>query len=73
MLKIPKPIHILIGIGVNESPESAALSLLNNLAFAQGWNPVFRFSYYAGTFGGYDRYSIKMAIRMAIRRGVMEA
>lgn len=54
-------IHILLGIGVNESPESAALSLLNNLAFAQGWKPVFKFSYYAGTFGRYDRNAIRRA------------
>jgi len=58
-------IHILVGIGVNESPESAALSLLNNLAFAQGWKPVFRFSYYAGTFGAYDRNAIRQAVNEA--------
>jgi len=55
-------LHILIGIGVNESPESAALSLLNNLAFAQGCKPVFKFSYYAGTFGRYDRKAIRRAV-----------
>jgi REP element-mobilizing transposase RayT len=58
-------IHILVGIGVNESPESAALSLLKNLAFAQGWKPVFRFSYYAGTIGGYDRDAIRRAVKGA--------
>lgn len=58
-------IHILVGIGVNESPEGAALSLLNNLAFAQAWKPVFRFSYYAGTFGGYDRDAIRRAVKEA--------
>ena len=58
-------IHILVGIGVNESPESAALSLLNNLTFAQGWKPVFRFSYYAGTFGGYDRDAIRRTVKEA--------
>ena len=58
-------IHVLVGIGVNESPESAALSLLNNLSFAQGWKPVFRFSYYAGTFGGYDRDAIRRTVKEA--------
>jgi REP element-mobilizing transposase RayT len=58
-------IHILVGIGVNESPESAALSLLNNLAFAQGWKRVFKFSYYAGTFGRYDRNAIRRAVNEA--------
>jgi hypothetical protein len=55
-------IQILVGIGVNESPESAALALLNNLAFAQGWKPVFRFSYYASTFGAYDRNASRRVV-----------
>jgi REP element-mobilizing transposase RayT len=57
-------IHILVGIGVNESPESAALSLLNNLAFAQGLKPVFRFSYYTGSFGKYDRNAIRRLVNV---------
>ena len=52
-------IHILIGCAVTTSPESVAMSLLNNLAFSQGMNPVFRFSYYVGTFGKYDRNAIR--------------
>jgi REP element-mobilizing transposase RayT len=52
-------IHILLGCGVTESPESVALSLLNNLAFVQGMKPVYRFSYYVGTFGKYDRNAIR--------------
>jgi REP element-mobilizing transposase RayT len=55
-------LHILVGIGVNESPEGAALSLLNNLAFAQGMKPVFRCSYYVGTFGKYDRGAIRRIV-----------
>ena len=65
MLKILKHILKLIGIGVNESPEGATLSVLNNLAFAQRWKPVFRFSYYAGTSGGYDRDAIRRAVKEA--------
>ena len=51
-------IHVLLGAGMTESPESIALSLLNNLAWVQEMRPVFRFSYYTGTFGGYDRSAI---------------
>jgi len=58
-------IHILVGIGVNKSPESAALSLLNNLAFAQGGKPVFGFSYYAGTLGRCDRNAIRRLVNEA--------
>lgn len=56
-------IHILLGCTVTESPESVALSLLNNLAFVQGMKPVFRFSYYVGTFGGYDRDAIRRRVQ----------
>ena len=52
-------IHILLGCAVAESPESVALSILNNLAFVQGMKPAYRFSYYVGTFGKYDRNSIR--------------
>ena len=55
-------IHILLGCSMVESPESVALSLLNNLAYAQGMTPAFRFSYYAGTFGRYDRNAIRRLI-----------
>ncbi|MEI8382661.1 MAG: transposase [Planctomycetota bacterium] len=37
-------IHILLGCSMVESPESVAISLLNNLADAQGMTPAFRFS-----------------------------
>jgi REP element-mobilizing transposase RayT len=52
-------IHILLGAHVTESPESIALSLLNNLAYAQKMVPAFRHSYYVGTFGPYDRQAIR--------------
>ena len=55
-------VHILLGCAVTESPESVALSLLNNLAFVQGMKPVYRFSYYVGTFGKYDRNSIRRRV-----------
>ena len=58
-------IHILLGVGVTESPASVALSLMNNLAYLQGMKPVFRFSYYVGTCGRYDRN--------AVRRGLDES
>jgi REP element-mobilizing transposase RayT len=51
--------HLLLGPHMIESPESVALSLLNNLAYAQGMKPVFRFSYYVGGFGAYDRGAIR--------------
>ena len=56
-------IHILLAAGVTYSPESIALSFLNNLAYSQGMKPVFKFSYYAGTFGPYDRGAIWNELR----------
>ncbi|MFV1966026.1 MAG: transposase [Pirellulaceae bacterium] len=52
-------IHVLLGAMVTESPASIALSLMNNLAYAQGMKPVFRYSYYVGTFGPYDRGAVR--------------
>ncbi len=47
-------LHILPGAAVTESPQSVALSLMNNIAYVSGMTAVLKFSYYAGTFGGYD-------------------
>jgi REP element-mobilizing transposase RayT len=51
--------HVLLGCDVVDSPREIALSLMNNLAYAQGMKSVFEFSYYAGTFGNYDRDAIR--------------
>lgn len=51
-------IHVLLGAEVTDCPEKVALSLLNNLAFSQSMKPIFKFSYYVGTFGPYDRGAI---------------
>jgi len=56
-------IHILLGADVKSSPESISLSLLNNLVYSQAMKPFFKFSYYAGTFGPYDRGVIWNEIR----------
>ncbi len=52
--------HMLLGASVAESPQSIALSLMNNIAYAYGMKPILKFSYYAGTFGGYDRGAIRI-------------
>ncbi|EMI57366.1 transposase [Rhodopirellula sallentina] len=48
-------VHILLGGSVTDSPSSIALSLMNNIAFVYEMKPILKFSFYAGTFGGYDR------------------
>ena len=48
-------IHALLGAGVTESPQSVALSLMNNISYVYEMKPILKFSFYAGTFGGYDR------------------
>ena len=53
--------HILLAARMTDSPESIALSLMNNLAFSQGMKPMFRFSYYVGGFGHFDRGAIRNA------------
>ena len=56
-------IHILLGASMTESPESIALALLNNLASVHDMKPVFRFSYYVGSFGAYDRQAVRSNLR----------
>jgi REP element-mobilizing transposase RayT len=52
--------HILLGCDVNASPQAVSLSLLNNLADAIGMRASFKYSFYTGTFGPYDRDAIRM-------------
>jgi hypothetical protein len=52
-------LHVLLGCDVSEAPRGVALSLLNNLAYAQGMIAAYEFSYYIGTFGNYDRDAIR--------------
>ena len=56
-------VHVLLTADVTESPESVAISLMNNLAYVQGMRRVLRFSYYIGTFGVYDRAAIRRKLR----------
>lgn len=41
---------------------------MNNLAFAQGMKPVFRFSYDVGGFGAYDRGAIRRQLNQSSPR-----
>ena len=52
-------LHVLLGVAVTESPETVALSCMNNIAYVYKMKPILKFSYYAGTFGGYDRGAIR--------------
>jgi len=47
-------IHLTLGCKPPEAPYDVALCYMNNLAFACGMRPIFRFSAYVGTFGEYD-------------------
>jgi len=50
--------HILLAAGIEDSPQSVVLSLMNNLAYSQEMKAIWRLSYYAGTFGPSDRGAI---------------
>jgi hypothetical protein len=51
-------VHVLVGPCIEDSPMDVALVLMNNMAFTQGMTPMFRTSFYVGTFGDYDRGAI---------------
>lgn len=55
---ISNHIHILLGAGAQDVPGEIALSFLNQLADTQEMKPIFKYSYYIGTFGKYDRGAI---------------
>jgi REP element-mobilizing transposase RayT len=51
-------VHMTMGCPIERSPEDVALAYLNNCAYAVGLKPVFRFGYYVGTIGEYDRGAV---------------
>lgn len=51
-------IHLTLGCTITESPAEVALRFLNNLAFSVGMSPCFKFGYFAGTIGEYDRSAV---------------
>lgn len=52
-------LHILLGPAITDAPQTVALTLLNHLACAPDLTPTFRYSYFVGTFGKYDRNAIR--------------
>lgn len=60
-------LHALLGCGITDQPSNVALSLMNNLAFAQGMASIFKFSFYVGTFGPYDHRAIRQKLADAAR------
>jgi len=55
---LPDHVHLVVGCDVKESPAEVALSYMNNIAYALGMQAVFRYSYYVGTIGEYDRGAV---------------
>ncbi len=55
---LPDHVHLTLGCGIGESPEQVVLGYMNNCAYACGMAGVFRFGYYAGTIGEYDRGAV---------------
>ena len=55
---VPDHIHMTMGCPIDKSPQEIALGYLNDCAYACGMKPVYRFGYYVGTFGEYDRGAV---------------
>lgn len=60
-------LHVLVGCGVSDSPLDVGLAFLNNLAYVDGMRPNYRFGFYVGTFGSYEREVIRRRVRVARR------
>ena len=52
-------LHVLIGCGMLDAPLNAGLSLLNNLSFVDGMRPSYRYGFFVGTTGPYNRMAIR--------------
>jgi REP element-mobilizing transposase RayT len=55
---LPDHIHLTMGCSMDRSPEEVALSYLNSCSAAYDMKPMFKFSYYVGTIGEYDRGAV---------------
>jgi REP element-mobilizing transposase RayT len=51
-------LHLTVGCPIDQSPQDIALGYVNNCAYVCGLKPVFRFGYYVGTIGEYDRGAV---------------
>ncbi|MFO0087757.1 MAG: hypothetical protein ACK52L_17970 [Pirellula sp.] len=54
-------LHVALGCGFDESPDSIALSMMNNVAWVYEMKPILQFSSFVGTFGEYDHRVIQGA------------
>ncbi len=52
-------LHVTLGCNMTDSPLCVGLGLLNNLAFVNDMKAVFKYSFYVGTVGNYDRHAIR--------------
>jgi hypothetical protein len=52
---LPDHIHLTLRCAAQRLPQDVALSYLNNLAYARGMRPEFKYGYCVGTIGEYDR------------------
>jgi len=62
-------LHLAIGCGIEDTPDSVALCFLNNLAYAHGMKSIYRFGYYVGTFGNFDLGAIRQARKADEQQG----
>lgn len=56
---MPDHVHVALGGDIERSPEEIALSYMNNLAYGFGQRPIWRPSYYVGSFGEYDMGAVR--------------
>jgi REP element-mobilizing transposase RayT len=52
-------LHMTLGCNMTDSPLAVGLGLLNNLAFVHNMKAVFKYSFYVGTVGNYDRQAVR--------------
>lgn len=56
---VPDHLHLTFGLPPDAAPQSTALSLMNNIAFTYGMQPVLMKSCFMATFGEYDLGAIE--------------
>jgi REP element-mobilizing transposase RayT len=56
---MPDHLHLALRGGVDQSPVEIASSFQNNLAYLLGQKPIWKETFYVGTFGQYNLNAIR--------------
>lgn len=63
---LPDHLHLVLGVGYRYSPETIALSFMNNIAFRHEMQRLWMNSFYVGTVGPYDLNAVRRSLEAGV-------